>query len=179
MSIEKWVLISVNSRSILEVSNFGNTRRNKVPFKNKPGKRGYVHLRSNGATRKLHQLVWDTFKEEKRVSKLVINHKDCNPSNNHIDNLELIPQKENVRHAFRNRSIKRHSGEKNHMSVLSDAEIIEIRTIGHSLPKKTIAGKYGISRVTVSRILAGRRNTSSEPVVRYNYQIKKSSWAKQ
>jgi hypothetical protein len=45
---------------------------------------------------KVHQLVAEAFLNHKRCGyKLVVDHKDNNPSNNRVDNLQLITQREN------------------------------------------------------------------------------------
>ena len=49
----------------------------------------------------LHRLVYIYFKGEIPY-KMIINHLDGDMSNNHIDNLELTTQSENIKHAYRN-----------------------------------------------------------------------------
>jgi len=49
----------------------------------------------------LHRLVFEYFNSPIPY-KRVINHKDGNKSNNHIDNLECITQSENIKHAYDN-----------------------------------------------------------------------------
>ncbi|MDN6735933.1 MAG: NUMOD4 motif-containing HNH endonuclease [Tetragenococcus koreensis] len=106
---------------IYEASNLGRirTHKNKITFTEKHGRRrwkqrilkqktdknGYkrVELWKDGQhkTRIVHQLVAITFLPN-RENKPLINHKDCNPSNNHIDNLEWATYSENLIHAYVN-----------------------------------------------------------------------------
>ena len=68
-----------------------------------------VVLRSNNKskTRKVHQLVCESFLNHTPCGhKLVVNHKDLNKLNNHVDNLEIITQRENVHHKQYNTNSK-------------------------------------------------------------------------
>jgi hypothetical protein len=65
--------------------------------------RGYqrVALRKNGFQKKIrvHRLVCISFLPNPD-NKPFVNHKDGNPSNNNIENLEWVTNSENVRHAY-------------------------------------------------------------------------------
>ena len=54
----------------------------------------------------IHRLVAEYFLE-KPEGKNVVNHKDCNRSNNHVDNLEWVTTKENIEYAFKVGNLKR------------------------------------------------------------------------
>jgi hypothetical protein len=73
------------------------------PVKPRTDTRHYqmVDLVCNGQyTRKsLHRVVWEAFNGV-IPDRLEINHKDLNRSNNHLDNLELLTHRENVKHAI-------------------------------------------------------------------------------
>ena len=62
-----------------------------------------IGLSKNGKlrTRTIHRLVAETFIENLHNYN-VINHIDCNKSNNNVNNLEWCTQKHNVRESFRN-----------------------------------------------------------------------------
>lgn len=75
----------------------------------KPGidNKGYLRVRlingrDNGATKKIHRLVaaafLSTYSED-----LQVNHKDCNKQNNNVDNLEMVTQSQNTKHAWENK----------------------------------------------------------------------------
>lgn len=68
-------------------------------------KMGYiiVRLSKNGKlhTKTIHRLVAETFIDNPNNYK-IINHIDCNKTNNNVNNLEWCTQKHNVRESFRN-----------------------------------------------------------------------------
>lgn len=59
-----------------------------------------VSLSKNGKRKsfRVHRLVAKSFLENP-LEKPYINHKDCNRTNNNINNLEWITQKENIKHS--------------------------------------------------------------------------------
>ena len=92
----------IGYEGIYQVSNFGNVKCCKTNLiKNYYlEKNGYysITLRKNGIgkTRKVHQLVAESFLNHKRCGlKLVINHIDLDKTNNKVDNLEVITNREN------------------------------------------------------------------------------------
>lgn len=66
----------------------------------------YVVLSKNGKTKRfyVHRLVAISFLSNENKS-LQINHKDGNPKNNNVSNLEWATSKENIQHAFKNNLI--------------------------------------------------------------------------
>jgi hypothetical protein len=106
--IEIWKDI-VGYEGLYQVSNFGqvkslnynHTGEEKIL---KPGKnnKGYlfVNLCKNGKVKHflIHRLVATMFIEN-FLNKPYINHIDCNPKNNNVDNLEWVTQQENIQYA--------------------------------------------------------------------------------
>ena len=56
--------------------------------------------------RYIHRLVAEYFLKKPK-GKDVVNHKDCNRINNHVDNLEWVTTKENIDYAIRVGNLKR------------------------------------------------------------------------
>jgi hypothetical protein len=89
-------------------------------------------------------------------------HYDDIHTNNHIDNLRWDYPVANA--ADRDRNGKTHRGENNSVSLLTDAQVIEIRgLLAAKVRQIDIADRYGISQQTVSTIACGRRAISRPP----------------
>jgi hypothetical protein len=58
---------------------------------------GYYEVKKGGIHGKVHRLVLDAFVS---TSSLGVNHKDFNPKNNCLENLEYTTQRENVTHSI-------------------------------------------------------------------------------
>lgn len=88
---------------------------------------------------------------------LVINHKDYNKTNNSIDNLEAITQKENSEYSRCHFNPCR--GEKSPKSILTNEEAEAIKTVCnlYGFSKIKIAELFNINRVNVYRICSGSR----------------------
>ena len=66
----------------------------------KPMKDGYVVVGINGKTHQIHRLIAIAFDLPKRDDQDTVNHKDKNPSNNRLENLEWANQSEQVDHSY-------------------------------------------------------------------------------
>ena len=64
--------------------------------------RYYLYLNNKSCSFLVHTIIYDLFGPEKLIKKGQINHKDGNKKNNHIDNLELISNSENMKHSYYN-----------------------------------------------------------------------------
>lgn len=86
-----------------------------------------------------------------------VNHKDGNPANNHVDNLERCTPKENTSHAIANgrSDLTRTQGSKHGMSKLTDEEASYIKHEIASIP--ALALRFGVSHQTVRDIKTGKR----------------------
>lgn len=105
-----------------------------------------------------HRVVWVWYNGA-IPEGLVINHKDYNRANNHIENLELMTQKENTEYSRPNFNPCR--GERNVKAKLSDKEAKLIKTLGVicGWSHKQISSLIGDSMTlpNISRIVTGKR----------------------
>lgn len=53
-----------------------------------PGEDGYVRVKVDKKTYRIHRLIAEAFKLSRKPGQNTVNHKDLNPSNNRITNLE-------------------------------------------------------------------------------------------
>ena len=93
----KEIWVSVNGfEDRYRISNQGRVYSilNQRILKTSTSKNGYKSMHLNGETIYIHHLVAEHFLENPD-NKNEINHKDCNPSNNCVDNLEWVTHKEN------------------------------------------------------------------------------------
>ena len=103
MENEIWKPIK-DYEGIYEVSNYGNIKsfhlgKEKI-LSNNLNQRGYYQIflykDKQKIVKRVHQLVAIEFLNHTICGhKLVVNHKDFNKTNNHIDNLEIVTQREN------------------------------------------------------------------------------------
>lgn len=91
-----------------EVSSYGRVRNKKTGTIRKNYKRpnGYIFFDCSGRQLGVHRIVAFAFLPNPDNLPF-INHKDGNPSNNHVDNLEWITPKGNVRHSLKELSAGR------------------------------------------------------------------------
>lgn len=89
-----------------------------------------------------------------------VNHKDENPSNNCVDNLEWCSHKYNINYGNRNRiSGEKHRGEKCCFHKLKEAQVREIKKLAHEKwtrqHAKELARRYNVSPGLIRRIVNG------------------------
>lgn len=119
--------------------------------------KGYyrVTLSKNGKTKRfsVHRLMAKVFLKD-YSENLQVNHIDGVRTNNNIDNLEMVTQSENNKHALRIGLQKPTYGTINGMSKLTEKEVLEIRNLAkEGMKQKEIAKVYGIVRQTVNDIV--------------------------
>lgn len=83
----------------------------------------------------------------------VLRHKDGDPSNPKLSNLEYGSQKDNSKDKLRHGTDSR--GEKNAASLLSEEEVREILQLKGRMSQREIGNLFGISRQAVSDIHRG------------------------
>lgn len=140
-----------------------NKRGNKQFFKGRIrtlfiSDNGYLRVRlsKNGIVKyhPVHRLVLQSFKI-KPDGKDYCNHRDGNKTNNYTSNLEWCTLSENSIHAYKE-GLASNKGERHSQSVLSDKEVIDIRTNYKGVDAKEIAKKYNVKIYTIHSILSRR-----------------------
>lgn len=146
---EKWVDIE-GFEGLYQVSNLGRVKSVFTKRKDKRGREykhspriikqsftttGYLKVKLSGKDYKVHRLVAQAFLT-KPQNKNIINHKDFDPLNNNVNNLEWCTQAYNVLYNIENdRIYKKYHFDKN--------EVIELYKNG--IQAKDIANKLDIS----------------------------------
>ena len=116
----------------------------------------------DGTTGQIHRLIMENHVGRKLSYNECVHHKDGNPRNNEISNLEIVDRAEHIRHHLRNGDIPKMvhtevSKQKlrNHFSSISE---VDARAIKYGNERaKDICKRLGVSKWVVSRI---RRNES-------------------
>lgn len=92
-------------------------------------------------------------------NKPQVNHKDGNPANNHVDNLEWTTARENVQHAYSTGLNEGLSGDLSPIAKLTQELADEIRKEYYTskISQRKLAEKYGVSKTTIQNVLAGIR----------------------
>jgi len=161
MDKETWKDIS-GYEGIYEVSNLGSIKSYKryafgKIMSLKSDKDGYKEVGIRDATgrrsyKRVHRLAAIAFLENPYDHKF-INHKDNNPSNNNIENLEWCSIEYNNKYRFTHGNAD-HKGEKHPRTKLSNSDVIRIAAIGrqetHTEPQ--IAKLFKTTRSIVNKI---------------------------
>lgn len=161
--IEEWVLIENGAN--FEISNYGQVRNN---YTNKILKQtlvsGYLRItlttNNRKTTSKIHRLVATRFLVRSNETHIV-NHKDGNKLNNHVENLEWISQSENVKHAF---NLGLNKGQKNkvYQYTLDNVFINEYNS-PIDVEKET-----GIPHTRILSVCQGKARTSGGYIWKYS-----------
>jgi hypothetical protein len=122
-------------------------------LKPRPDRNGYLDVGLNRVRKRVHRLVAETFILHD-VSKNVVNHKDGNKLNNHIDNLEWCTSQINNQHAY---DTGLHGKGEDHVnSKLTEEQVIEIKRLGRYDTARNIGKKYNVSKGTINDIFEER-----------------------
>lgn len=157
-----------------EISSFAEIRgKDGRILKQKTTNQGYreIGLYRDGEQESLrvHRLVATAFLH-KEPGKDLVNHIDCDKTNNRPGNLEWVSLKENAEHAQKNGRYapttgenhwtsrepwRRKIGVKNGRAVLTEEKAREIKS-DLTTPATVLAKKYGISAVAIRFIRTGK-----------------------
>lgn len=146
----------------IEASSWGRVRRtNGRQIACCSGPQGY--RRCGVGVRKflVHRLVAKAFLGLP-AGDLEVNHKDGNPANNHVSNLEWVTRSENHRHAYRvlgrKSNLTHPRGEDHHAAKLNRHQIGVIRRArSFGCTQQFLADIFGVSQSLVSYISRGQR----------------------
>lgn len=115
-----------------EVSEFGNVRRKIKNLSKSIDISGYekVTLCKDGKciNYAVHRLVAEAFLEN-LSNKPQVHHKDFNKSNNCVNNLEWVTEKENCQYNVEEGCLRNQNGENNNMSKLTEKDVLFIRSL--------------------------------------------------
>ena len=150
---------------LYQVSNLGNVKRlvsKRVPAERLIGssidRYGYVKrvLCKDGKMYFFteHRLVANAFILND-FNKPTVNHINGIKTDNKLDNLEWCTIKENNDHAI-NTGLKNLKGIKHHKCKLTEEQVREIKEIGFSQTRMSLAKKYGVSRTSILGIIRGK-----------------------
>lgn len=118
-------------------------------------KNGYLRVEIQGKHYLVHRLVAMAFLGIKS-NGYEVNHKDQNPENNDIDNLEWVTHKENINYEptkqLRTASIAR--GERCNFSKLTEKEVREIISLLDKYTNSELASMFNVDRKSVYNIRA-------------------------
>lgn len=121
------------------------SKRYHKPMKPSLSPHGYltttIMINGERKTIPIHSAVAKSFLGDKTSDGLVINHKDGNKQNNHLDNLEWVTQMENVRHAINELGFNQIEGNnpKAKAVIGKDKKTFEVL---YSFPALIAAGRY-------------------------------------
>lgn len=161
---EEWRPV-VGWEDIYEVSDFGQVRRICAGWAVRKGKvlrwrknsQGYwsVWLCRDGKKfgRFVHRLVAEAFLGP-CPEGWQVNHKDYNPGNPRVDNLEYVTPSENVRHAYQHGRFCALRGERHWAAKLNWPAVQAIRASDE--PTRRLAEHYGVSMSLIQQIRAGK-----------------------
>lgn len=123
-----------------------------VPVRTKFGYfRVDLHKEGKGTLFLIHRLVLIAY-VGLDLERPQCNHIDGNKGNNCLDNLEWSTRSENQQHAIRTGLREGVKGEQNHLSLLSEDDVLSIRG-NKDLSQKELALKYGVDPSNISKIL--------------------------
>lgn len=135
------------------------------PEKTRQGRLQVTLSKGNARTRfRIHQLIAITFIPNPEL-KPEINHKDGNPLNNNVENLEWCTKSENAKHAIKRKL--RNTGEKHSQAKLKNSQVLQIKLIyqqGKNMlsdyrdnySQVALAKRFGVTQATISAIVLGK-----------------------
>lgn len=152
------------------VSNLGRVRSEPLPFKTTGRQRGrilklcldtkgYPMFRlcipgKRSRTVKVHRMVATAFLRPPGPHEQV-NHKNGIKTDNHVENLEYISCKENIRHCWRNglHTADHCAGSKNSNAKLNEDAVKAIRASYPAISARVLARQYGVTSQAINFVV--------------------------
>jgi hypothetical protein len=155
--------ISPNGQILTRISKTGKRFLDHSRFRiaGNVNSKGYKDVRYKGKRLNIHRIIYAKFLAGMGInppleSDLVINHKDGNPENNSVSNLELVTQSENNKHQFRVLGRLPNTGATKFSKEIADA--IRVDRL-NGLTYNQLQEKHGVSRGLISDIINNKRWT--------------------
>lgn len=130
-----------------------NEPKTLIPQKAYGGyRRTTLYIDGRGSNRYIHRLVAKAFIPNPD-NKPVVNHKDCDKTNNNVKNLEWNTHAENHKHAATN-GLKA-TGSSHGLTKINEDQVIKIRSMYASgnYSQAVISDKFNVSRSSIQRIV--------------------------
>jgi hypothetical protein len=102
---------------------------------------------------KVHRLVAQHFISNPN-NKPCVNHKNGVKTDNRVENLEWCTHDENMAHAWATGLFGSRKGSVNANSKLNEENVLEIRSLSHSLSVRQLSEKFKVSQPTIYKILS-------------------------
>lgn len=135
----------------------GQPKQRKVTVNKK---RGYVYCRTSKRNYLVHRLVAEAFIPNPLGLKYV-DHLDCDKTNNRVENLEWVTQKENVRRAVqRGRVAFRRKGD--YLKYTQDDYNNVVELIAKGYTYRQAGAQVGMPYSTVAHFMRGSRGVKNE-----------------
>jgi len=139
-------------RSLARENGYGSRKETRLrKFKISRYGRAEIVLSKNKKLKNyfVHRLVAKAFIPNP-FNKPCVNHKDGNPLNNRVENLEWVTYKENDLHARKN---KLYGGEKNNTAKLKEKDVVFIRENFGKFSYKELAKMFDITPNHIYKII--------------------------
>lgn len=146
-------------KRVPQVSSFGRLRNRYGTISTPtPCTSGYVTVRVYGRLRCIHRLMAVAFRLPKRDDQIQVNHKDGNPSNNYVSNLEWSSRSENVSHSYSTNAQRRSSASKQSKPILGrKCGVLEWTSYASA---RDAGRSLGIDSGSISRCCSGKQSTA-------------------
>jgi len=152
---------NISEKEVYEVSNYGRVKSFKIDTENgiilKPQVLGRYHViylkQKNGkkTVRLVHKLVAELFIPKDDEAKNLVFHRDYNPLNNRIENLEWVTRAELEKYKIKNPLRKTHKLTAETVRIIKK----KIFSPNRKTRMKMIAKQFGISEMQLYRIKTG------------------------